>query len=52
MQKGKQFFLNAGDKLRNREFTSLIKLFDKNKKIYGTNFVLWNSYLYERLSRF
>jgi glycosyltransferase involved in cell wall biosynthesis len=34
------FFLNAGDKVKNRGFNRLIKLFEKYFYLYGDNFVL------------
>ena len=34
------FYLNAGDKLKHDKFVKLIKLFEKNKNLYGNNFVL------------
>ena len=40
------FFLNAGDRLKNREFIKLIKLFEKNKDLYGYNFVLCGTHIY------
>ena len=40
------FFLNAGDKLKNREFGRLIKLFEKKKNLYGYNFVLCGTHVY------
>ena len=42
------FFLNAGDRLRNKEFIKLIKLFEKNKKIYRNNFVLCGTHTYTK----
>lgn len=42
------FFLNAGDKLRNKEFIKLIKLFEKHKKIYGNKFVLCGTHTYTK----
>jgi glycosyltransferase involved in cell wall biosynthesis len=40
------FFLNAGDKLINKEFVKLIKLFENNKDLYGDNFVLCGTHEY------
>ena len=40
------FFLNAGDKLKNREFIRLIKLFEKNKNLHQDNFVLCGTHDY------
>ena len=40
------FFLNAGDKLKNREFIKLIKHFEKTKNLYGDNFVLCGTHVY------
>ena len=42
------FFLNAGDKLRNKEFIKLIALFEKNKKLYGNNFVLCGNHIFTK----
>ncbi len=42
------FFLNAGDKLRNKEFVKLINLFEENKKKYGSNFVLCGTHTYTK----
>ncbi len=42
------FFLNAGDKLRNREFINLIKYYNKNNKLYGNNFVLYGTTKYKK----
>jgi len=42
------FFLNAGDKLKNKEFLKLIKLFEKNKQIYGNDFVLCGNHTYTK----
>ena len=40
------FFLNAGDKLKKREFTRLIKLFENFFFLYGDNFVLCGTHVY------
>ena len=40
------FFLNAGDKLRNKQFVKLIKLFERNFFLYGNNFVLCATHIY------
>ena len=40
------FFLNAGDKLINKQFVKLIKLFEKNYFLYGNNFVLCGTHTY------
>lgn len=40
------FFLNAGDKLINREFIKLASLFKKNSDLYGNNFVLCGTHVY------
>lgn len=40
------FFLNAGDKLKKREFIRLIKLFEINFFLYGNNFVLCGTHIY------
>jgi glycosyltransferase involved in cell wall biosynthesis len=40
------FFLNAGDKLINREFIKLAKLFKKTKDLYENNFVLCGTHVY------
>ena len=42
------FFLNAGDKLKNKEFVSLINIFEKNKNLYGKNFVLCGTHIFTR----
>jgi len=42
------FFLNAGDKLRNKEFIKLIKLYEKYKKIYRNKFVLCGTHTYTK----
>ena len=42
------FFLNAGDKLKNKEFVKLIKFFEPNKKLYGNNFVLCGTHIYTK----
>jgi glycosyltransferase involved in cell wall biosynthesis len=42
------FFLNAGDKLKNREFTKLIKLLEKSFFLYGDNFVLCGTHIYTK----
>ena len=48
MVKGDAIFLNAGDKLKNKEFVSLINIFEKNKKLYGKNFVLCGTHIFTR----
>ena len=40
------FYLNAGDKLKNREFVKLINLFEKNQKLYGDKFVLCGTHIF------
>lgn len=42
------FFLNAGDKLRSKEFINLTKYYNKNKKLYGDNFVLCGTTIYTK----
>ena len=42
------FFLNAGDKLINKEFIKLINLFEKNYNLYGYNFVLCGTHKYTK----
>lgn len=42
------FFLNAGDKLKNKQFLKLIKLFEKNKINYGNNFVLCGNHMFTK----
>ena len=41
-------FLNAGDKLINIEFIKLITLFEKNKNLYGNNFVLCGTHIFTK----
>lgn len=42
------FFLNAGDKLINKEFFKLIKLFEQNKTFYGNNFVACGTHIFTK----
>ena len=42
------FFLNSGDKLKNKEFVSLIKNFEINKNLYGKNFVLCGTHIFTK----
>ena len=42
------FYLNAGDKLKHDKFVKLIKLFEKNKNLYGNNFVLCGTHIYTK----
>ena len=42
------FFLNAGDKIKNKEFVNLIKLFNDYKKKFGSNFVLCGTHVYTK----
>ncbi len=42
------FYLNAGDKLKNREFVKLISLFEKNKNLYGDKFVLCGTHIFTK----
>ena len=42
------FFLNAGDKLRDKEFVKLISHFQKYKKKYRSNFVLCGTHVYTK----
>ena len=46
--RGDALFLNAGDKLKNKEFLKLIKLFEKNKINYGNNFVLCGNHMFTK----
>ena len=46
--RGDALFLNAGDKLKNKQFLKLIKLFEKNKIYYGHNFVLCGNHMFTK----